>query len=92
MNHTKNPAIVAIIVVAAIGVLLVATATQAFAAVNLNSSKSNVFGVQQEQSVNAETINEPVTQTNTISCDCSQSDSTTINNNNSEDNNNNNEG
>jgi hypothetical protein len=72
-----------VIVVGTATILIVATtiSQQAFAAVNLNSSKSNVFRVHQEQSVEAETINGPVTQTSTISCDCSQSDTTTINNN-----------
>ena len=72
-----------LIVVATVAILMVATTItqQAFAAVNLNSSKSNIYRVHQEQSVNADTINGPVTQTSTISCECSQSDSTTINNN-----------
>ena len=72
-----------VIVVATVAILMVATTItqQAFAAVNLNSSKSNIYRVHQEQSVNADTINGPVTQTSTISCECSQSDSTTINNN-----------
>ena len=77
-----QPIMIAVVVVATAAILIVATATtsqQVFAAVNLNNSKSNVFRVQQEQSVNAETINGPVTQTSTISCECSQSD-TTINN------------
>ena len=80
MNHTTLVVSIALAAVLVVGVYATIT-QQAFAAVNLNSSKSNVYRVHQEQSVDAETINGPVTQTSTISCDCSQSDSTTINNN-----------
>ena len=77
MNHTT---LVLVAVLAAAALVIATLTAPAFASVNLNSSKSNVFRVHQEQSVNAETINGPVIQTSTISCECSQSDTTTINN------------
>jgi hypothetical protein len=75
-------AAVVLVVIAAILIIGITISQQALAATNLNSSKSNIYRVhqEQEQSVNADTINGPVTQTSTISCDCSQSDTTTINN------------
>ena len=81
MSHITLLVAIGLAAVLVVGVYATTTTQQALAAVNLNSSKSNVFRVHQEQSVDAETINGPVTQTSTISCDCSQSDSTTINNN-----------
>ena len=73
-------AAVVLVVIATILIIGITISQQALAATNLNSSKSNIYRVHQEQSVNADTINGPVTQTSTISCDCSQSDTTTINN------------
>ena len=71
MNHTTLVVSIALAAVLVVGVYATIT-QQAFAAVNLNSSKSNVYRVHQEQSVDADTINDPVTQASTISRDCSQ--------------------
>ncbi len=64
MKNIQPIVIAAIVLVVAIPAILILATTisqQALAAVNLNNSKSNRIIVHQEQSVNANTINGPVT-------------------------------
>jgi outer membrane lipoprotein-sorting protein len=80
MNNTKTLAIVAVFMAATlvVGVTFAATATQAFAAKNLNSSKSNIYrqSTSQSQSVNEGSAQ----QESTSICNCPSNDITVINN------------
>jgi hypothetical protein len=89
MNHIT---LVVSIVLAAVlvgGIYL--TSTQAaFAAKNLNSSKSNIY--RQNANLNQEVVDGdgPATQTNTNICNCPSDDDNTLNDNDNQDNQNSN--